>query len=280
MFNLSTIYRPLTSQNPIIENRYEPCSELKPYIVTFWGTQGVNSDKVIESAPLLVIPDTCVDIIFEMDYRNNRFSGHYYGINDRPFMADTVVETPFISTFAIRFHFWAVHLFSDSSLKDSLNISANADDYFYDWNIFFESLMLSTSTLMERVPIAERFLLSKLNLDKSSTSILNAAYAIVNSKGTNMVKDVCSYSVVSQRQMERLFLTHIGTSIKKVSKLVRYQHVWQEIIYQKEFNVQDAVVKYGYTDQSHLINEFKKYHSMTPNQARLFARNQLSKYIK
>ncbi len=275
MFNLSTVYRPLTSQNPALENRYEPCFRLKPYIVTFWGTQGLDTGMVKESEPLLVIPDTCADIIFEMDYRNNRFSGHYYGINDIPFMASTVVETPFISTFAIRFHFWAVHLFADSPLNDSLNISANAEEYFPGWNSFFEKVMLTTSTLKERIPIAEKFLLSKLDVDKSSANILNAAYSIIHSKGTNSVKDVCSYSAVSQRQMERLFLKHIGVSMKKVSSLVRYQNIWQEIVYGKNFNIQDAVMKYGYTDQSHLINEFKKYHGMTPNQAVMFAGNQI-----
>lgn len=75
--------------------------------------------------------------------------------------------------------------------------------------------------------------------------------------------------------MERLFLKHIGVSMKKVSSLVRYQNIWQEIVYGKNFNIQDAVMKYGYTDQSHLINEFKKYHGITPNQAVMFAGNQI-----
>ena len=29
----------------------------------------------------------------------------------------------------------------------------------------------------------------------------------------------------------------------------------------------DAVAAYGYTDQSHLIADFKKYHSLTPTAA-------------
>jgi AraC-like DNA-binding protein len=68
--------------------------------------------------------------------------------------------------------------------------------------------------------------------------------------------------------MERLFLEHIGISIKKISSLVRYQNVWQDIAYSRVFDIQDLVEKYGYTDQSHLLNEFTKYHGITPKQAK------------
>ncbi|MNZ44641.1 HTH-type transcriptional activator RhaR [compost metagenome] len=210
-----------------------------------------------------------------LDYRTNRFSANYCGMNDRPFMASSVVETTLYSCFAIRFHFWAIHLFADYHLRDSLNICIDSDVYFHGWSGFFEDMMSKTRTIKERIPIAEQFLLSKLKIHKSNNNVLNAAYSILNSKGTIPIKDVCSYTAVSQRQIERLFLHQIGMSVKKVSSLVRYQHVWQDVAYSREFDIQDAVVKYGYADQSHLINEFKKYHSMTPIQAKKRAFKQL-----
>jgi AraC-like DNA-binding protein len=85
------------------------------------------------------------------------------------------------------------------------------------------------------------------------------------------VQEMCSYTVVSQRQLERLFLDYVGTTPKKISNLVRYQNVLYDLIYSNEFQVQDMVDKYKFTDQSHLLNEFKKYHSMTLKQAKNFA---------
>lgn len=268
MFNLNSIYRPITSQHPNVGNKHLPCDDLKPYIATFWGTEGPKSDIPNEGTPLLVIPDTCVDIIFEMDHRTNLFSGHYSGINDRPFMASSVVETTLVSCFAIRFHFWAVRLFSDYHMRDSLNIFADSHDYFNGWNSFFENMLIQTRTLKERIPIAEKFLLSKLDLNKSNNNVLNATYCILNSKGMKPITEVCAHTALGQRQMERLFLEHIGISIKKTSSLVRYQNVWQDVAYSQVFDIQDAVEKYGYTDQSHLLNEFTKYHGVTPNQAK------------
>lgn len=268
MFNLSSIYSPITSQHPNVVNKYVPCDALKPYIATFWGTECPKSDIPNEGSPLLVIPDTCVDIIFEMDHRTNRFRGHYSGINDRPFMVSSVVETTLVSCFAIRFYFWAVRLFSDYHMRDSLNIFEDSNVYFNGWNSFFENMLNQTRTIKERISIAEKFLLSKLDLNKRNNNVLNATYYILNSKGTKPIKEVCAYTALSQRQLERLFLEHIGISIKKVSSLVRYQNVWQDVVYSRVFDIQDSVEKYGYTDQSHLLNEFKRFHGVTPNQAK------------
>lgn len=272
MFNLSSIYTPITAQNPHAGNSYHPCEPLRPYIATFWGTEAPQFELPAEGKPVLVIPDTCSDIIFEMDYRTNRFSAHYHGINDRPFMASSVVETTLYSCFAIRFHFWAVHLFADDWLTDSLNISIESGSYFHGWDSFFEEMMSKTRTLQERIPLAEQFLLSKLKRNKSNDNLLNAAYRILRTNGSGSIKDVCSYTAVSQRQIERLFLQRVGLPMKKLSNLVRYQRVWQDIVYSPSgFDIQDAVAKYGYTDQAHLLNEFKRYHGLTPHQAQKLA---------
>lgn len=40
---------------------------------------------------------------------------------------------------------------------------------------------------------------------------------------------------------------------------------------EKDFDVLSAVHKYGYSDQSHLLREFKRYHSMDIQEARNLA---------
>lgn len=56
--------------------------------------------------------------------------------------------------------------------------------------------------------------------------------------------------------------------MKRTASLVRYQNVWREIVGQKEFRIQDAVYRYGYSDQSHLLNEFRRFHGVWPDQAK------------
>ena len=71
--------------------------------------------------------------------------------------------------------------------------------------------------------------------------------------------------------MERMFKQDVGISIKRTASLVRYQNVWREVILKEHFNVQEAVERYGYADQSHLLNEFKRFHGLWPSQAKLEA---------
>jgi methylphosphotriester-DNA--protein-cysteine methyltransferase len=77
--------------------------------------------------------------------------------------------------------------------------------------------------------------------------------------------------VISQKQLERLFSHHIGISPKSFSSLIRYQLLWQEIVLSGHFNVQDAVDKFGYCDQAHLLNDFKKHHLIGIREAAEFA---------
>ena len=86
------------------------------------------------------------------------------------------------------------------------------------------------------------------------------------------MKDICEYSCVSQRQMERIFLKEAGLPIKRIAGMVRYQNVWREMAFREAFDIQDAVYRYGYTDQAHLLKEFRRYHGMAPEEARRIAR--------
>ncbi|MGL5259727.1 MAG: helix-turn-helix domain-containing protein [Lachnospiraceae bacterium] len=94
---------------------------------------------------------------------------------------------------------------------------------------------------------------------------------ILINKGTLDISDVAWESFVSTRQLERLFQEYIGVSPKRLSNLIRYHFLWNDILYEAHFDVLNAVYKYGYTDQSHLLREFKRYHSMDIYSAKAIA---------
>ena len=76
---------------------------------------------------------------------------------------------------------------------------------------------------------------------------------------------------ISSRQLERLFGEYIGITPKKLCSLVRYQCLWNEILRNPGFHIQDAVHKYRYTDQAHLMREFRRYHTMDIRSAKIYA---------
>jgi AraC-like DNA-binding protein len=264
MVSLASLYKPLTAQATTFDG-YMSCDPLKPYIANYWGT-GVSQDEA-SFEPLLVIPDTCMDVIFDINHTTGSVNGQLCGMGETAFTFIPVQTTDITSRFAIRFYFWSIHAYSDFHLRETAHSYNDIDLYFKDWKPFFTEMLLNTFTMKERIKKADRFLLSKLDLSKQNSHVMNALYYILKSRGSSGVKDACAYACTSQRQLERLFQEYIGTTIKKTSNLVRYQNLWHDIVFQKHFDAQVAVLKYGYTDQAHLINSFKSYHTMTPLEA-------------
>jgi len=269
MFNLASLYHPLTAQAANFEGCM-PCAVLKPFVANYWGTEDVSQEGM-GFEPLLVVPDTCMDVIFTINHTTGVVSGELCGMGETAMVFPPLLTTEAVSTFAIRFYFWSIHFYSGFHLRNTAGNYNDADLYFKGWKSFFTEMLLSTFTLRERIEKANRFLLSKLDTTNYNHHVMNALYHIIKSRGVSSTKDACAYTCISQRQLERLFQEHIGTTVKKTTNLVRYQNLWHDIVYHEHFDVQDAVSRYGFCDQSHLINSFGKYHkNMTISEAKKF----------
>jgi AraC-like DNA-binding protein len=268
---LHTLFAPITAR-PFSNQQYAeilPGPLLKPYIRCFWSATGPeaagNSDPSERS---LVVPDTCMDIVFEKNMRTGRITDRFYGINNRPFWA---TRNPGTSVFAIRFYFWTVPFFADAPMTKTLNVISEIQAYFSAMRQDFLILLQKTSDLRSPVRTAEDILLRKLNGNKQNSNVLNAVYRLLKTKGRSRISTLSADISVSRRHLERLFLEFCGASPKTIARLIRYQFLWQEIVKQEPFDVQDAVYSYGFTDQSHLLKEFIKLHSLTPARAKSLA---------
>lgn len=282
--DLHLMYTPLTA-NPFSFNAtYKeiiPCEALKPYIRCFWGSdfsyqpndkdedrKTYNGDSNSHS---LVTPDTCMDIIIHVNYTKNELTHVFCGINDQPFVSHAELTTDIISIFAIRFYAWAVSLFSYDDMKQVSNILCNSEHYFPTLTAKLEQMVWSFPDLMKRARQAEFFLLEEIKLNRINVIVMNAVYTMLKNTGNIQMADLSQYTSISTRQLERLFKIHIGMSPKKLASLIRYQNVWGEFIHYPHANIQDLVHKYGYTDQAHLLNDFKRFHTMTLSQAKEYA---------
>lgn len=275
MFLLSSVYKPITAEASAYRQTYseiEPCDELKPYIRCFWGTpKPYKKDEKSKNTNVLVIPDTCMDIIFDVNHTDNTIDSGFCAINERAFLSldDTYPDT--VSSFAIRFYPWGAALFSDEALNDSKNRYFDLKVHFDYIEQELEPLLFETDSLYDRVKITERILIKHKNQKHQNDYVMNALYHMIRSRGTARIADICLYASVSCKHLERLFNEYIGISPKGLQSLIRYQMLWKDILQGDNFNVLDAVDKYGYFDQAHLINDFKKYHLMTPTKAKNFS---------
>ena len=260
------LYRPLTAspfRNSALYRELLPCPALRPWVRCFWGT-----DRHRPEIGTLVTPDTCMDLILEIPQDGAPVTGCFCGINDRAFVTPGSAGAQ-SSTFAVRFYPWAAALFADAPLTDSKNLICPAQQLFPRLYRALAPRMQACTTLAGRAGEAEQILLSSLQPDRSGETVLQASWEMLCRRGSI---DQLSRSLhISTRQLERLFQSRIGLPPKALACLIRYQLLWRDAL-QPGFDVQDAVFRYGYTDQAHLLRDFKRFHTMTIPQALAYAR--------
>lgn len=273
--DLSRLYFPITAtpfERSVYYSELPPCYALKPYIRCFWGSSGqVLSGGHDGENHGIVIPDTCMDIIFDFDLRSGKIIGSFCAIDENSYRSASR-EPSFCSTFAIRFYSWTAALFSCGDFTGSKNKVFEPDRFFKGITSDLGAKLFETDSLEKRAGIAEEYLLKKLDFKRFDINLMNSVYDIINSGGRMTVGEICSKNALSERRLERLFAENIGAPPKTFITLVRYQLLWQEICSKGRFDALDLAYKYGYFDQSHLLNDFKKHHGMTPAQAIKFSR--------
>lgn len=271
--HLSEIYRPLTAAPFRCTEEYieiEPCAALKPFIRCFWGTESFLSVPR-EKGASIVSPDTCMDIIFHIDVITGRYTAAFCGIDERSHLSGNVCSDTGTAMFGIRFYPWSAVLFSDEDMSRCKNGCFAAEEYFGGNILRLGESIVQCNTIQERARAAEIILMDMLTESRTDSALLNGMYHIIRTDGRAKISDICGYACVSERTLERLFLRGTGVSPKTMSSLMRYQLLWRDILSAREENMLDLTEKYGYTDQSHLLKDFKRRHLMSPSQAVKYA---------
>lgn len=267
-------YRPLTA-TPFKKNAFytelAPDSCLQSYIRCFWGTERPIVQSAGDHASTIVIPDTCVDIIYCIDYTDNTVTGGFCGVNDHSFYTHGGRQGHLISMFAIRFYAWSAHVFAEDSFKSTLNEYSDAASRFGSLDKVLRPILSDLITLQEKVAYTEKLMISKARNVAGNRIIENAVNNILMHRGTLEISNLAKECFVCSRQLERLFHEYIGITPKKLSNLIRYQSLWKDVLCEPDFNILNAVDRYGFTDQAHLLHEFKRYHSMDIRSAKLMA---------
>lgn len=276
MLSLASQYHPITGDPFFRGDSYwelPPCDGLKPYIRCFWGSLRPVKPPT-QTAPAtagLVIPDTCMDLIFDINYTQNHASMAFCTLDEHSYRTSGEPNQEVTGTFAIRFYAWTASLFADLDFTGLKNQAMDAAIPFRQLTAQLSPILFDEPTLAGKAAMAERFLLRALDGIRPDMDLLNTIHTLLKTNGRARIHDLCSDAVISQRKLERLFQRHMGISPKGFASLMRYQLLWQDLAAHPQLNLLDAVDKYGYTDQAHLLNDFHRRHLMTPAEAIQYA---------
>lgn len=269
MIALSRLYHPVTGtpfQRDETYREVAPCAALAPFIRCFWGSEGPQHDHPAPAG--IVIPDTCMDIIFHIDHIVQRVTATFCALDETSALTTaTSGGSGYAMTFGIRFYAWTACLFSEDDLHGSLNGRYPAEQFFPAIVRALSSVLADMTSLKSAIHAAEPLLLRCLHADRADPAVLNAIHRMLATDGRARIADVAAMLAVSPRQLERRFAACMGASPKGFASLMRYQLLWQEMLRAPRFSVLDAVDRFGYTDQAHLLSDFRRRHLMTPREA-------------
>lgn len=243
---------------------FEPPETLRDTIKCFWYNRGDFGEEV---TAFKVLPDGYTEIIF--------YFGNLYRIANNgdlqplpsPFMMGLLNQPVLFYTknrleiIGIRCFPWTVFdLLGLPSGKNSVHIFEHP----------IARLQATLNTCMEAGKIDEAVTQVKqyflqLQLQVAIDSMLfKAGVAMSKANGTLPVSQVAAAAHATVRTLERNFKQSSGHTVKDVSGLMRFEQVRNRLWHYPDSNIAGLAQELGYTDQSHLSREFKRYSGATP----------------
>jgi AraC-like DNA-binding protein len=238
--------------------------ELQDSIKCFWYNK---RDYGEQESSFEVVPDGYAEIIF---YFGNHLSVSHNG-TPQPLLSPFVIgllnqpavfhSQNYLEIIGIRCFPWTVFdLLELPSGKDEVLILKHPIAQLQDT---LNELILAKK-IEEAITLVKQFFLNAKSNIGNDTMLFKAGTAMREANGTIPVSQVAAAAHATVRTLERNFKQSSGHSVKDVSGLMRFEQVRNQLLTDPNTNIAGLAHELGYTDQSHLSREFKRYSGTTP----------------
>ena len=235
---------------------YAPSSSLQNILQCYWSySPDFSTDIQVNENP--VIPDGCVDIIFDLNLSTQsqcfvvgpmtkpmqNLRTNLFGIRFKPGKAASFFHSPLQEMTDQIFTINDIGKLRTDNIADHLanDTSSNKRTFFID--SIFEKLLSGQPTVEKQIQYA--------------------ISAIELSNGMINIQEITSKIGWSRQHFTRRFLKNTGLTPKFFSQVVRVNRIIK--IYKNRWHsLGDLAQVGGYFDQSHMTNEFKKITGVTP----------------
>jgi AraC-like DNA-binding protein len=264
----------------------KPSAALQPYVDCYWMLS-FNGKSTDLSPTQSCLPFGMVEIIVQLD--NNAcdvfVDGNWLPL-PKVFLAGMYQETVLwraggsTRKFGIRLKPEAFHLLFNmpaaiafSNYTSLHNVIGSAANY-------FSEQLAEAKEMSELIAIAEAFLLRQLNMQGGEHNYtIEAARLIRSTKGNISIDDVCKAVYVSPRQLQRSFRHTLGTGPKSYMRIIRFRNAFVQMQYlQKHGGWAGLSYNLGYSDQAHLIRDFKEFTGTVPSSLQMYKEHLYGRY--
>lgn len=138
--------------------------------------------------------------------------------------------------------------------------------------------LIREKKIEEAIDKIKAFFLNAKSDSTDDNMLFKAGTAMREANGTIPVSKVAAAAHATVRTLERNFKQSSGHSVKDVSGLMRFEQVRNQLWNNPDSNLAGLATEMGYTDQSHLSREFKRYSGTTPAAFARKTKQQLANY--
>lgn len=168
-------------------------------------------------------------------------------------------------------------VFQPNGIHQLLGIPANEflDAIISIDNVFGENGLLLQEKLSEqnnnqtRIELLNQFFRNQISKKSNSNQLIvnSSLDFIISNKGLFSVEQLVKYTGYTERHLERKFKESIGLNPKKFGNVVRLHH-FLKLLKNKPVDANFTSICYdaGFSDQSHLIKDFKKHTGISPKE--------------
>jgi AraC-like DNA-binding protein len=253
-----------------MHQEFAPPEELRDSIKCFWYDSSEYGEQL---SSFEVQPDGYAEIIFH--FGSGCSILHNGGLQPlpSPFMMG-LLNQPAIFYTKNRFEVIAIRCFP-WTVFDLLGLPSGKDGV----RVFEHPIAQFQSTLSEcikagrideAVAAVKQYFMDAHARIANNSMLFKAGVAMTKAKGNVPVSQVAAAAHATVRTLERKFKQSSGYSVKDVAGLMRFEQVRNRLWHYPNCNLAGLAHELGYTDQSHLSREFKRYSGTTPA---AFARN-------
>lgn len=118
--------------------------------------------------------------------------------------------------------------------------------------------MKSANSNQKRIFLFEKFIESQLTTNYSLDEVDEMYLRIINQKGVEQIYLLLANYSMNHRSFRRYFNARVGLSAKSLSRIVRINNLFNCYLMNNQSDYQSLVCDCQYSDQAHLINDFKK----------------------
>ncbi len=242
--------------------QYRPGEHLRPYISCYW----TMTSPVELREPILhrVIPDGCVDIIFDLHARSHGETAVIVGTMTKPIFAELKGRVNYLAVRFLPGGF--LHFFEDPvcHIVDRI-IPLEMVSGIREREL--TERLAAESDVEGRIRLIEGYferLLMKSN--RSDPVVRGALDNILRHKGNVEVSRLSEDANSSQRQLHRKFKKWVGVGPKSFCRIIRFQNILRMLPLCSNRNLLSVALDGGYYDQSHFIHEFNSYYGLNPSE--------------